>query len=181
MKKVKFDFRKHIQTYNFDLDKVEFPIKDNYAANLKLDNAQGEKMKSYIRGWEDDGYREVTLKITSLRGSIGAVHFYGKLQICDICFTRIEDKKNEYNCGGYSTKGIPDQYTDFEVDLVRLVDDRDIKNDENWGREKYMRVKKGQTTKGFWIEEDVIEIGKQVFKAMFEGKWKLRIESYGFR
>ena len=47
-----------------------------------------------------------------------------------------------------------------------------------WGREKLLRVKRGQITRGFWTEQEVIKLGKQVFKAMFKGKWKLEIRCY---
>lgn len=179
-RKKKFKIENHVSEYDIrDLDLKNIPLNDDYGDNLEFNHEDTkEKLISYIERDKKDGYREIYMDVTSLRGSIGAVHYY--VTLCDrsICFTNLEDKEKRYKLGGYSTKGVPDKYENFKIELQRPVDERDIKNDERWGREDYMRVELGELTRGFWTEEDAIQIGIDAFKAIFKGKWKLRINPY---
>ncbi len=178
MAKKKFDLNNHVDQYEWNFDKKLIPINDDFGDKLKIDSVEGKKLKSYIDK-DDDGYRLVVLEVNSWRGSIGAVHYYGKIDVSrSIHFTNIEDKKNRCSVSGYPLKSVDKKYTDFDIELFRPVDNKDIANDKIWGREKYLKVKIGQLTRGFWTEDDVIEIGKKVFDAVFKGKWKLEIRSY---
>lgn len=173
----KFDLKNHLQEWDIEEYIPDYPLNDDYASDLRVVNKAGDELKSYISR-DKNGYREVVLGVLSLRGSVGAVHFYGKISDYSIHFTRLEDTENKSSLGGYGTSGVPTKYQSFKLEIQRPVTARDIQYDKDNQRESYMRLKKGQLTRGFWNEEDVIEIGKQVFEAIYRGKWKLRIDRY---
>lgn len=169
---------KKLKEYINDSDFEELlPIDDNFGENLEFKDPDGKNIKSYIVR-DKEGYREIDLRITSLLGSVGATHYYGKFTSYSLSFTYKEDKNNTSSIGGWSTKEIPYKYTNFGFDLVRPTTKKDLENDERWGRKSYFKLNKGETTNGFWTEKEVVERGKELFKLAFKGKWKLRIDSY---
>lgn len=157
------------------------PIMDDFGDNLFFKHADdNQQLKSYVSR-DRKGYREVVLEITSWLGSIGAVHYYAKLKDRSISITNIEDKENKCSVGGYGTKGVPEKYTDLKFEICRPVTQKDIQHDIDYGREDFMIQKKGDLTRGFWNEKDAIDTGIAVFKLLFKGKWKLRIDTYSGR
>lgn len=179
MKKINKFLRNHIQRYilsDLELEK-HIPVPDTYGEGLFFDRPDSGKLKSYVRR-DAKGHREITLSITSLQGSIGAVHYYAKLKDYSIHFTAIEDVENKSSVGGYSTKNVPSKYQDFQIELSRPVTQKDIDHDKRWGRDEFMMSKMGDLARGFWTEDEAIQIGIVVFKLLFKGKWKLRIDSY---
>lgn len=178
-RKKKFKIENHVSGYTIrELELNNIPLDDDYGDNLKFTHTDnGNEIISYVRR-DKDGYREVYLEITSLRGSIGAVHFYATLRDTSIHFTSPEDKKKTSSIGGYGTKGVPEKYENLRIELERPVDELDIKHDNLWGREEYEMSRIGDLTRGFWNEEDGIKVGIDAFKAIFKGKWKLTINSY---
>lgn len=151
----------------------QYPIPDDYGKDVKVKNHEGVE---YIIDYQLDkeGYREVTLDITSFLGSIGAVHYYGKFK--SYIDFRKEGCKKGYSCLGYALKGVPKEYKDFlHVELCRPVDKRDILHSKN---DRYYQYKEGDTTTGFWTEDELVKIAKKVFKEAFKGKWKLKIDAY---
>lgn len=179
MKKVNKIIANHIQPYVLSELELEgnVPILDTYGEGLIFNRPDSGKIKSYVRR-DSKNYRELVLSITSLRGSVGAVHYYAKLNDYSLNFTAIEDVENKSSVGGYSTKNVPSKYKYFTIDLARPVTQKDIDNDKRWGREEYMISKFGDLARGFWTEDEAIETGIAVFKSLFKGKWKLRIDSY---
>jgi hypothetical protein len=167
---------------DYDIEELELegyiPIMDDFGDNLFFNHADdNQKLKTYVRR-DSKGYREVVLEITSWLGSIGAVHYYAKLTDYSIHVTNIEDKENRTSVGGYGTKGIPKKYTDLKFEIWRPVTQKDVQHDIDYGREDYMIHQIGEKTRGFWTEKDAIDTGIALFRQMFKGKWKLRIDTY---
>lgn len=177
----KISIKNHIQSYILSDLKLEknIPLPDNYGESLFFDHPDGDKLKSYVRR-DKKGYREVRLEITSLRGAIGAVHYYAKLIDCSLSITSIKDVNNKSSLGGYGTKNVPEKYTDLRIELSRPVTQKDIDHDKHCGRDKYMTAKLGELTRGFWTESEALDTGIAVFKLLFKGKWKLVIDAYDF-
>ena len=166
-----FNIENHIT--KADLNFWKFPINDDFGKDLHLKNSEGRDAISWI-GYRRDGYREVTLRVTSY----GVDHYYGSLKCYDLNFTDDLEKIGKNSISGSFLKGIPEIYSEFfKLELKRPYDENDKSNDVRHGRDRWLGYEIGDLTQGFWEEDDVIEVGKSVFKKIFKGKWKLVIES----
>lgn len=177
----KFKLENHISEYDLKFIKdnyPKFPIEDDFGKDLILKNYEDKNVYTYVR-LDKDGYREINLKITSFLGSYGAEHYYGTFKCYDLNFTDSKDKIGKSSMGGVFTKGLPEFYRDFlKLELKRPCEQKDLDNDKRYGRDRWGSYEIGDLTRGFWTEEEIIEVGKEVFKKLFKGKWKLNIESY---
>jgi hypothetical protein len=171
----KFDIKKHVLEY--ELNDLKFPVKDDFGDGFKFTNVEGRELVGYVS--KRNGRRKVTLEITSYRGSIAAVHYYGRFVDSSLCFTYAdEDVDKRYSIGGYGLKGIPKGYDDRSISLYRPVTKKDLMHDKRMGIDKLTKLKLGALTTGFWEEEDVIALGKKLFPLLFQGQWRLQIRSY---
>jgi hypothetical protein len=170
----KFKIEDHIRDYE---NNWEFPIPDDFGKDVILKNDENEDVYCYY-SLDKDGYREVELYISSFRGSIGAVHYYGKLK-SHLSFCEKPEEVGKISISGRFTIGIESKYDNFlNIEIVRPVDEKDLQHDEDYDRDRWLRYKIGDKTNGFWTEEEIIKIGTKLFKKMFIGKWKLYINSY---
>lgn len=170
----KFKIEDHLRCFS---NHWQYPIPDDFGKGVILKNEQGRDAIVYYN-LDKKGYREVTLDISSYRGSFGAVHFYGKLKSY-LNFCEKPEQIGITSISGSFLKGIDRQYSEFlSIELVRPVTKEDLQHDEDYNRDRWMRFKIGDSTNGFWTEEDVIKLGTKLFKKMFVGKWKLYIDSY---
>lgn len=160
-----------------------FPVNHNYGSHGKKfqdDRGNTYKVESDIipaspnvdyYGFSDvGGYRQVICDITSYRGSIGAMHYYGSLKVRGDNYIN----KDGHSCSGYVEKFAPKEGKDFKIELYTFVTKEDK---ENWAR-NYDGFEVGDMYPGFLREEDVIKAAKEVFLASFVGKWVLRIDPY---
>lgn len=174
--KKKFDYKKHIMPLFGD--EIEVPMHDNFGEGLTFKTPDDKRDIVSKVSRDQEGYRELTLEITSLRGSIGAVHFYATIRDHSLSFCYPEDITRNSSVGGYATRNVPNKYSEGKIEVYRPVTDRDIKHDKHMYAKDYRTVRKGQKTKGFWTEQEAIDTGIQLFKAIYRGKWKLTIRYY---
>ena len=129
-------------------------------------------------------YRLLRLNITSFRGAIGAMHYYGSVR------SNISNYEPKEKChvGGYIEKYRPAEAKDIDFDLHRMVTEEEINSDKDedgeipsWSR--WYGYKEGALTNAFDTQEQVIEAAKSVVKHFFKGKgkWALEIDSYDGR
>ena len=171
-----FNINNHIS--KSDLEFWNLPINDDFGVGLELKNEKGEDAFSWVR-IDKDEYRNVELKISSWIGAFGAEHFYGTLRSYDLNFTNNKESIGKSSISGAFEIGLPNIYTEFfKLELKRPYNKRDKENDEKYGRDRWLSYDIGDLTRGFWTEEEVVEVGKQVFKTFFKGRWKLTINSW---
>lgn len=177
--KKKFNYKNHIM-FMFG-EEIELPKHDNFGEGLKYKTPDDQKdLMSFIKK-DKEGYREITLEISSLLGSIGAVHYYATIKDYSLAFVYVDDPT--CSTSGYGTKNVPRQYTESKIEVYRPLTEKDFKHDEEMYAEGYRMLDRGMKkerhkTKGFWTEEAAVKTGIELCKAIFKGKWKLRIEHY---
>jgi hypothetical protein len=162
-----WDVTKKIVKYDWDLDEE---CKDEYQ-KIPLDYGLGVKTKyhgqTYTFKRNPRKKPTVTLKISTWRGSIGAIHYYGILHI-DLP-EMAEDGKTGFTCSPHHTLPM------FENDQIQLTQIL-----EAWEIERYPHnyeyLSVGDHHRGFYTPEAVIRHGEEFFKKYFEEGWKLKTE-----
>lgn len=153
--------REQIQECCGDLGRIPYEIPDSYG--------EGIVGKEYYTAKEERP-REVKLEITTFRGICGgAEHYYGTLKVRGAHIK----KEGEKGCfGGYLGEDTP-LFNDIDIviELYRYVTDAEQKNDPH-------RYKDMKTSNGWYAKAPIIEFAKEVFKARFNGDWKLVIKDY---
>jgi|LakMenE18May11ns_1017448.scaffolds.fasta_scaffold9955146_5 hypothetical protein len=171
----KFKIEDHFRDYN---NHWEFPIPYDFGKDIVLKNKYEKDVICYP-SYDKDGYRNVELYITSWLGSIGAIHYYGRIKSYSLSFCETPEQIGKVSVSGAFTSGTEPKYGDFlNLELVRPVDERDLEHDKHYDRDRWLRCKIGDKTNGFWTEEEIVKLGTKLFKKMFVGKWRLYINSY---
>ena len=113
------------------------------------------------------GKAVVTLDITSWRGiGVGALHYYGKLEIKLPEMTQVERKST------LSSNFFIPMYDNHTIELTQELEQWEIdKYPENY---KYNSA--GDRHRGFYTKKQVTEYAKLVFDQIFEDGWIFRID-----
>jgi hypothetical protein len=148
--------------YDYPVDYPKIPL--NFLCDVKT------KHGKYYYTTKHYQKPEVTLEITTWRGiSIGAIHYYGKLNISLPEMTR--DDKEHWTISCFS---IPAFHNDA-IKLTSILEQWEIdKYPENYPKD--YGFKAGQFHTGFSGPESVITAGKELFKRLFEKGWVFKID-----
>lgn len=114
-------------------------------------------------------HREARLSISTY----GVAHYYGKLKI-NINNTDINNSSRSIS--GFLGKGvaIPDECKSLDIELLRLVTEEDKSDDPR----RWEDYDIGDKTNAFYLEEDIIELIRNLATLIFKGKWVIIIDGY---
>lgn len=152
-------------------DNRELPdiINDDYGIGIEMFDS-GKKYVSI-----SEYPRPIYLRITSWRGiSSNARHYYGKLFIYE---PELEEYDNNNtivrrcSISGY-TPFKPDEAKSFDIEIVRKLTAEDIRLD----KKRWDCYWEGDDVNAFDRYEDILKLGKKIFKNRFTGNWKLEIQ-----
>jgi len=136
------------------------------------------KTKSYdkISEYEtiaDKPYLELT--ITSFKGAIGAMHYYGRLELQGFHTREISQKSHCYIFGFLGSKDTPHvlELLDLEITVEKDIEKWEIKKYPD----RYKSYRIGDKINAHWDKKSIIKIGKEIHEKYF-GDFKLEINDY---
>jgi hypothetical protein len=155
-----------------DIDYIEAGIKIplNFGVGVELIH-KGERL-IYARGGQSWRAKPtVTLEIYTWRGiSCGALHYYGKLNICfpEATYNGNKEKEN------YTTSTYIPMYKRHEIELTQVLEEWEIKKYPK----NYRNNEAGQRHRGFYTKKQVTEYAELVFEQIFAEGWIFRIDDH---
>lgn len=168
------DILKHIREY--ELEGFTLPIPDTYGVGFEFEHDKDKYITraQFCYHKKFAKFRCINFNITSWAGiSAGAKHYYGKISV------RIENfvvgSENTIS-SGYTDKFRPEEAKDIEFDLIRPVTQEEIDSVDAWD-DRWEAYRVGDATTCFDTQEELIELGKQLVKKIFVGKWALEINT----
>lgn len=157
-----------------DIDYIEQGIKIPVNFGLGVEVLHKGDRLLYKRGGNSWRAKPtVTLEISTWRGvSVGALHYYGKLNIClpEACYVGNPEKEN------YTTSTYIPMYQEHDIELTQELEQWEIDKYPDNYRDYY---RAGQRHRGFYTKKQVREYAELVFEQIFEKGWLYRVDDRG--
>jgi len=148
---------------DWEAEEVDMKIPANFGCGVKA-RYEGE---TYTFKHEEKPV--VTLKITSWTGmSIGAIHYYGKLEIG---MPDMVSDETSHSLSGTPKWSIP-MFSNNEIELTQILEQWEIDRYP----ENYKGWRAGDRHRGFYTQDGVERRAKEVFEKIFGEGWKLKID-----
>ena len=112
--------------------------------------------------------RIVELTITSWRVISSGIHYYGKLFVDDVSFSKTGKNKGSI----YSTSAPPKGCEGFEIILHRVLLQKEIDNYPN----RFQGYSDGDWVHRFNTKISLKKLAQQIFEESFGDGWKLKID-----
>jgi hypothetical protein len=143
------------------------PIPLNWLTGIEFKTMWYDKINEYIT-IANRPY--LTLEITTFRGAIGAVHYYGKLKLYGFDIQRKGESGTIF--GFLGSDNIPSilELLDLCIPITKEVEEWEIEKDPD----RYKAYKVGDRINAHWNKNSVIELGKEIHKKYFS-EFKLKI------
>jgi len=138
----------------------------DFGIGVTFKNDEGIKYTTVAR----DGQREIRLKISDLLFSIGAMHYYGKLEAYEPSLKWMEDGKEcSGSIGGYFDRHKPEavKLSDIDIKIKRPLTQKEIDEDA----ERWKGWDAGSMINNFNTPEEIREQAKKIVAVRFPG-WK---------
>lgn len=158
-----------LEKHFYEWEIEEFPIPDTYGEGFEKEY-EGETYTSHGH-YSKDGYREAEVSISSYIGSIGAQHYYCKIQIP----VSIEESSTGYWVFRPGLE-VPSKYKNLNLELKRPIEKFELERkiyDPQFYREDSL-------VHGFYSVEEIVTLIKEIAPKIFKGKWELNCDFWDY-
>lgn len=123
-----------------------------------------------------------TIRVSTFRGvSMGAIHYYGRIEATAPEITCIGSRGEKCTIGGYiceEWKKMSDEEKKFvgeryEIELVRPVTQNEIDEDPD----RWYGYDAGDKTNGFYSKEEIFSLAKKIIEYRFPG-WEIELDDW---